>query len=358
MRRPVQALLAATFLMISGLACRAILTQQNYVDFVSFWAAGRLASSSAYDIATHRMVEMTATSVRGLMPFPYPPPFLLILIPLGKLTYSGAFATWVLGTGALYTFVARRMEPLSNPCVVNNALVGQSGFFTSALFVGGTSLLRTKPFWAGIILGCLVVKPQLAVLVPLAFVAARNWRALAGAGASSLFLLVLALVVFGRSTYRAFFAVITKYPEYVRAGEWPWAKIASPYAFARYIGLSDSLSLVLHGLVAVTAATIVWRTWQINHVQRIPILASATLLVSPYIMTYDGLFLVVPLAALAGIPALLIWTLALLPLLGEFGFYSGPNTICIASGFSLLILTANGNGGKKIPSKPGSAVQV
>ena len=344
MKRSVHLLIAATFVTVSGLACRAILTQQTYVDFVSFWAAGRLASSSAYDIATHRMVEMTATDVRGLMPFAYPPPFLLILTPLGRLTYPAAFIVWVVGTGALYTLVARRMEPLSNPCVLSNALVGQTGFLTSAVFVGGTSLLGTKPFWAGIILGCLVIKPQLAILIPLAFIAAGNWRAFAGAATSSLFLLGVALVAFDAGTYRAFFGVITKYPEYIQTGGWPWAKLASPYAFARYFGLNSTVSLALHWSVAAAAAWVVWGAWRRAHAHKVPILAATTLLVPPYIMTYDGLFLVVPLAALTGIPALLIWTLALLPLLGDFGFYSGPNTISLAAGLSLVILMIDNEG--------------
>lgn len=349
MRRSIQVLIAATFVTISGLACQAILSQRSYVDFVSLWAAGRLASSLAYDIAAHRMVEMTATDVRGLLPFAYPPPFLLILTPLGRLTYPRAFITWVIATGAIYTLVARRMEPLSNPCVVSNALVGQTGFLTSALFVGGTSLLETRPFLAGVVLGCLVIKPQLAILIPLAFAAAGNWRAFAGSATSSTFLLAVAWIVFDSSTYPAFFGIIARYPEYIRTGGWPWAELASPYAFARYFGLSSTISLALHGSVAAIAASVVWRAWRTAQVQRVPILAAATLLVSPYIMTYDGLLLVVPLAALIGIPALLTWALALLPILADFGFYSGPNTISLAAGLCLLVLTVH-NEGAETPS--------
>lgn len=356
MKQIVRVLTAATFVTISVLACRAVLKEHTYVDFVSFWAAGRLASAAAYDIAAHRMVEMTATAVRGLMPFPYPPPFLLLLSPVGKLSYPAAFVTWVVGTGALYTLVARRLEPLSNPCVVSNSLIGQTGFLTSALFIGGMSLLETQPLWAGAVLGCLVIKPQLAILIPLAFASSGNWRAFVGAAASSLLLLAIAFIVFDANTYYAFFDNFFKYPEYMRAGKWPWAKLASPYAFARYFGLANTISWILHDCIAFAAAAVVGRAWRRSHPNRIPILAAATLLISPYIMTYDGLLLIVPLAAITGIPAILIWTLVLLPVLGDFGVYSGPNTISVAAGLSLLVLAILEQGNKTPPVRSGTSV--
>jgi hypothetical protein len=68
--------------------------------------------------------------------------------------------------------------------------------------------------------------------------------------------------------------------------------------------------------------------------QRVPVLAAATLLISPYALTYDSLLLIVPLGWLIKErrqPYLLaaIW-LCLLPV-GLFdGRYGGPNTVPVA----------------------------
>src|SRR5690242_4096160 len=64
-------------------------TWRNYadplgVDYASFWAAGRMtldgAPATAYDIERHHAVELTTGPV-GLLPFPYPPPFLFFVTP-------------------------------------------------------------------------------------------------------------------------------------------------------------------------------------------------------------------------------------------------------------------------------------
>src|SRR4051812_38838111 len=61
-------------------------------DFVSFWAAGRLAAegqpaAAAYDPLRHGAVEHLAVrgAWPGYTPFPYPPSFLLICLPFGLL---------------------------------------------------------------------------------------------------------------------------------------------------------------------------------------------------------------------------------------------------------------------------------
>ena len=53
------------------------------IDFVSFWAAGRLViegkADLAYDLEAHRAMELTFVHLPGLMPFAYPPHFCLSL---------------------------------------------------------------------------------------------------------------------------------------------------------------------------------------------------------------------------------------------------------------------------------------
>ena len=70
--------LAALFCGIIAATCWIMLTDPKPVDFLSFWAAGRMVAEGAgaqiYDIEAHRAVERTVSAV-GILPFPYPPPF-------------------------------------------------------------------------------------------------------------------------------------------------------------------------------------------------------------------------------------------------------------------------------------------
>ena len=66
---------------------------------------------------------------------------------------------------------------------------GHNGFLTALLLGGGLILLERKPFLAGLLLGCLVYKPQFALVLPLLLLALWNWRAIAGAAVSSLALI-------------------------------------------------------------------------------------------------------------------------------------------------------------------------
>ena len=113
-------------------------------DFLSFWAAGRLASGGhaalAYDIAQHRAVELQAAGAAlGFLPFPYPPPFLAVLAPFGLLPFWVAFGGWIAITAALYLAATRRLLPtrfaLAQAAAAANFIVGQNGFLTSAIFI-------------------------------------------------------------------------------------------------------------------------------------------------------------------------------------------------------------------------------
>jgi hypothetical protein len=185
-----------------------------------------------------------------------------------------------------------------------------------------------------------VIKPQLAVLLPVAFLAERNWRAILGAAASSLLLLTLAWLVFGPGAYRGFLAITGDYAGYMSGSRWNWGELASVFAFLRFLGVPQSIALAVQAVAALGAAFLTWRSWVTGDERRIAILAAATLLVPPYLFTYDSLLLILPLATFLRDEkhqwrAPIVWVLLLLPLLGYFGLYPGPNTVPIAAILSL-----------------------
>jgi hypothetical protein len=322
------------------------------IDFVSFWAAGRMVlqgdPGAAYDIAAHHALEYNVAPDVGLMPFPYPPPFLLPVVPFALASFPVGFALWDLVTGALYAISGRRVAPLpyvlANPPVLTSAMIGQSSLLTGGILIFGLTLVGSAPFAAGAILGLMIVKPQLALMLPVAMLAGRKWRVIAGAIVSSSLALLLALLLLGIDSYAGFFAILPTYVAYMREARWDWGELASPFAFVRYFGVGASAALIVQTAIALGAAAITAMAWAKDWKEKVSILAAATLLATPYLFTYDAVLLLIPAGVLIREGHLwslaLLWLLTGLPVLTGYGLYGGPNTIPLACILCIALMTA------------------
>jgi hypothetical protein len=275
-------------------------------DFISFWGAAQLALSgdpaAAYDQARlHEVQSAVVTFVNGDgMPFPYPPAFLLLVAPFGLLPFAVSLAVWSAATFAVFFVLIRRMFPQSGwlaaafPPVFINAAIGQNAFVTAALFVGGMLLLQRRPFAAGLLLGCLVIKPQLGLLLPVAFSPRGSGEPLrrgnllprpSGRGGRRL----------RRRCNEAWLAQMPLYVNIGRDGLVGWHKMASVYAALRQAGAGLELAFGSTCWSLPRAAILVWRVWRSDAdvTAKAGILAAATLLASPYVFPYDAVLLVV-----------------------------------------------------------------
>jgi alpha-1,2-mannosyltransferase len=335
--------LAALFCGIVAAVCWIMVTDPKPVDFLSFWAAGSMivdgAGAQIYDIEAHRAVEQTVAAV-GILPFPYPPPFALLLAPFGALPFGFGFTAWVALTGLFYVIAARAWMPdrlaLAQPCVLVNGFIGQNAFLTSGLFLAGLHLLKTRPLAAGAVLGLLVIKPQLAIMLPVAMIAGRHWHAIVGGALSASALLLIGLMALGVESYAAFFQILGTYTGFVSTSRWNWHEIASVYALCRYAGLANGIALSIHIAVAAIAAVMVWQWWRLDRPGKEAVLAAATLLAPPYLLTYDGVLLGLPVAWLLlqgqrSRTAFLVWALAFLTIVTVTGFYELPNTLSLGA---------------------------
>jgi hypothetical protein len=325
------------------------------MDFISFWAAARLAldghPAAAWDIAAHKAVQDGLRQFTGLMSFAYPPPFLLMLLPFGLLPYVLAAPVWIAGSYAALFGAARRLLPDSGwliaafPPVLLNGIVGQNGMLTAALFIAGALALPKRPFLAGLLLGCLVIKPQLALLLPFALAAGREWRAFAGAACSSLGLLLLALLAFGSQAYAAMFEIAPFYSRIAADGLSGWHKMASVYASLRLAGLPATLAWAGQGAAALAAAALVCAIWRrdLETPAKVAALAAGSMLVSPYLYIYDMVLLIAPFFWLAaqGEDRRLLAALWCLPLVGiaqMWGFNDTVNLMPLAPAALLFLL--------------------
>jgi hypothetical protein len=342
----------------------SIFASPTFTDYLSYWTAGKFALAGspdmAYDVAAHRAFEISLVDIKGkMLPFPYPPPFLLLVTPFSVLPYAWSLIAWVMVTLIAYAIASRRVMDLphamSHPSVLVNALIGQNGFLTAAIFTQGTCLLRKRPFVGGVVLGILIIKPQLALLLPIAVVAARLWPAIAGALASSAILLLLPLVLFGTDVFVGFLKMLPLYAEMMRQSTWSWNSFVSVFAFLRYFGVDQVIALTVLAAVAASAAVLTWIAWSRNWKEQVPILAAATLLIPPYLLTYDALLMIIPMGfwlkdqphgRLAG----LLWLLCFLPVAFYLNLYRGPNTVPLAAIVFLGVSVADRLRGKRLVS--------
>lgn len=276
-------------------------------DFISFWGAAKLALAGtpalAYDSAALHAVQIKAAAFDANtgMPFAYAPAFLLMVLPFAGLPYPIALAVWSLVTLGLYALVARRFAPQSRwllitfPPVFAIASLGQNGFVTAALFLGGLALLgRDKKFAAGLVLGCLILKPQLAFMLPVAMLAGREWRVIAGAMVSAPAVLIIGLIAFGPETSAAWIRQMPLFVQIAQEGLVGWHKLVSVYAAVRHVGMPEQVAFGVHCAVTVAAAALVARMWysDAEFATKAAVLGAATMLASPYVYLYDALVLI------------------------------------------------------------------
>jgi alpha-1,2-mannosyltransferase len=280
------------------------LDQPISTDFVSFYAAGKLAVSGtpelAYDQAVHHAAEQAATQA-GIPYnyFYYPPVFLLLCAGLALLPYLTAFFVFETATLALYLLVAtailreRRWTALlvlaAFPPLLWNFGYGQNAFLTAALFGGGTLLIDRRPVLAGLLFGALCYKPHFGLLIPVALAAGGHWRAFAAAGLSVVGLVLLSALLFGGETWHHYLATVIGSTATYETGRVNLAAFVTPFGGVLVMGGTPRLAYAVQAIATLAAIALVAIVWA----RRLPLpiraatLASATLAAIPVALIYD-----------------------------------------------------------------------
>jgi hypothetical protein len=227
----------------------------------------------------------------------YPPPFLLIAAALATLPYIPALIVWQAATLAPFTWMAHRFLALRDgwlfvlaaPVTLICLTHGHNGFLTGLLLGGGLILLDRRPLLAGLLLGCLVYKPQFALVIPLLLLATRQWKAILGAAVSSLALIALTLAIWGWPVWQAFLdsLPLTKHIV-IEQGRTGWEKIMSPFSAVRSWGMAIGPAYVVQGVASSLAiGATLWLAWTRRSALRNAAVTAAVLIATPYVLDYD-----------------------------------------------------------------------
>ena len=276
-------------------------------DYTDMWAAGHLVAlgqgDALFDLAAFNAALRTMFGASfPHQVWPYPPPILLLAVPLSTLPLLAGFLLYTAGTLALLwpalrsggLPVAACAAVLFSPAVADNALTGQNGGLTAALLFGGLSLVRSRPVLGGAILGGLLIKPQLALLVPICLVASGNWRALLAMAASACLLAALSGILFGLDAWTGF--LVHTRPMVAAIIEAPWQALpsqrifASPLMAARSLGAGLQVAWCVQVATALACAVAAWWAWRTpvaDPVLRTAFTGLLAVAAAPWVHTYD-----------------------------------------------------------------------
>lgn len=288
-----------------------------WTDFLALWSAGiqtrQAGAASVYGISALDAVQnnVVGNLAGHHLPFAYPPPFLLVAVPLSTLPYIAAFLLWqattiALYAAAIYLIVPRRAAvvlALAFPVVYANGFAGQEGLLAAALLAGTLALLDRRPIVAGVLLGLLTFRPQLGMVFPIVLLVDGRWRTIVSATITTACLAAASLWFFGAEAWRSF---VSHAPEHAAAtllegqAAGSWVLLQSVFALVRSVG--GTVSLAWLSQMAVSAVTVLFVVWLWRQPVRQDLKAAALALgaamATPYLYYYDLCILAVPAAFL------------------------------------------------------------
>lgn len=281
-------------------------------DFVAFWSAAReildgnlirLYAPDGLDaaIAAHR------PEIDGSKLFwQYPPHASLIFAPIGLLPFTVAYALWCALGLSVFTAMLIRIGLKGRTLIAALATIpvlialdtGQNSLFTGSLLLAAVVYAKPRPVLAGLAAGLLTIKPQLGILLPIFFIANGHWRAMLTAAAFSIALFGWSYLQAGAESWTAFFAYLGMSSDKVAHGIMPLYKMVNALSAARLAWIPQGPAIALAGLMfAAGIYAIIWTSRRTSDARwQYAVVATMTLLATPYSMYYELVLLVPALA--------------------------------------------------------------
>jgi hypothetical protein len=273
-------------------------------DFDAFHFAGQLVwlgrIDEAYSFGAFIDVETELLGMLAFMPWTYPPPFNLVVAPLGLLPKGLAYFIFTGAGLAAYLRIAFQLDRttfvtmvlLIFPALAMVIICGQNGLLTGSLIglacLGLLDGRKSAARWAGVSLGLMIIKPHLAIGFGVYLLVARRWDVLLVAALTALAACGLATLLLGPDIWTAFVFAVGEAGGFLSARLYPLYRMVSVYSTLHTLQLGPEIAMAGQIVVAVLALTItVLATLRLPARQALGITAMGALLYSPYGYDYD-----------------------------------------------------------------------
>jgi hypothetical protein len=299
-------------------------------DFVHFYAMGHLVTEGQGDLLYDRRALGTIQSQLVPVAKDYwfipvnGPQMALLFAGLARLPYLWAALVWGLLTMAAYVacvwMIWRRCPSLRpyDGVMLPAALgfiplyvlstSGQTSVLPLVCLTGAYLAFKSdSKWWAGAMLGSLIIKPHFGLAVGVVMLACREWRVVGGAILGAVAQWGLSVLVLGIGPLVAYFGMLTKAAGFTDVLEPRMEGFHSLRAFWLLLLPSPQAASVMYVLSSALVLFIVVRFWRrtVALESRYCALVLATALVSPHLALYDLVLLApafVLTAALAELP--------------------------------------------------------
>ena len=273
-------------------------------DFAISWTVSDLLwqgkLGDIYDPPRFAAIYYALFGENSGVPFwPYPPIALFLVAPVALLPPFLSYLAWSIVTLAVFAASVRsffgdnrRVLMLAlAPSSCANIILGQTGFVTAALLVGGLAIIDRRPLAAGLLFGLLSFKPQLAIMVPLALAAARLWKPFAAAALTALVTAAASVAAFGIEAWRSYLAVMLPFELSFSEHDTSPLILKAPtvYEAARLVGSPPGFAFLLQAVALLAVAgAVVWAFARMRErSSQAAVLLVGTALASPHLHVYD-----------------------------------------------------------------------
>lgn len=281
-------------------------------DFLHFYTLGSLAiAHRGIDLynspAQSELSAARVPAAAGIQYLPlYPPQVSLFFAPFAQLSYAPALILWLALSLIIYAACCYavwracpnlRNQPLTVlllalafPAFFHLIAWGQTSALALACFTLAFFALRTdREFFAGLALGCLIFKPQLALAAAIVFLFTLRWKIIAGALLSSLAQLALAWLYYGPRPLRAWIDALRNLSHVISLLEPRPYQTHSLRTFWTMLLPWPAASFTLYFISALLISALAVASWR----SRLPLslrfsaLLFATVLLAPHLTVYD-----------------------------------------------------------------------
>lgn len=295
-------------------------------DFLHLYTLGSLAraqdGSHLYDLSYQAtLAAKQVPPAAGLRYLPlYPPQVSLIFVPFAAVTYAQALGLWWILSASIYALscysiwrdcanlrhhrTTAVVLAIAFPGFFHLIAWGQTSALALACFTGMFLFHRAKrEFLTGLVFGCLIFKPQLALAATILFLSVRAWKILAGALLSSALQISVGAMYYGVAPLRKWITTLLNArsvlplleprPYQTHSLRTFWSMLL-PW---KYVGF---VLYVFSGALILALAFSIWRNRAtVPLALQYSAMLLATVLVSPHLTVYDLVILAPGIICLA-----------------------------------------------------------
>jgi alpha-1,2-mannosyltransferase len=281
-------------------------------DFVNVYSGGRLVLDGRfavpYDVDAYSAFQLATFDGAVLQHnYSYSPVSFLYVWFFALFPYPLALALWTTLTGGAFLLAARpylaqaglpAWAALLVPAAAINVWAGHYGFFVGALWLGAWRLVDERPRTAGMLVGLMIVKPHLAILMPLLLARRGAWTAFASAALTVVAAIGVSALLFGLEPWARFVGETLGYQAAMvdDTGRFFVRMMPTLAPSLLLAGVPVALGWAVQIAVAAAAIAALWLRMPHDPLRAGLAGACATFLVLPYAFVYD--MTVVGIAAL------------------------------------------------------------